>query len=45
MSVGGAHTLRVLLDANLDVDGLQVRAADLETAFLALTETDQKEAA
>ncbi|MEX2499666.1 MAG: ABC transporter ATP-binding protein [Wenzhouxiangellaceae bacterium] len=45
LSAGGTQTLRALLDADPDVAGLEVRAADLETAFLALTDDTAQEAA
>ena len=45
LSGGGTQTLRVLLDADPEVAGLEVRAADLETAFLALTDDTTQEAA
>ena len=45
LSAGGTQTLRALLDADPDVAGLEVRAADLETAFLALTDDTTQEAA
>ncbi|PKL96272.1 MAG: multidrug ABC transporter ATP-binding protein [Gammaproteobacteria bacterium HGW-Gammaproteobacteria-8] len=45
LSISATQTLRALLAADPDIDGLEVRAADLETAFLALTETDRQEAA
>ena len=45
LSARGTQTLRALLDADPDVAGLEVRAADLETAFLALTDDTTQEAA
>ncbi|MCA1779474.1 MAG: ABC transporter ATP-binding protein [Xanthomonadaceae bacterium] len=45
LSTGGTQTLRALLDADPEVADLEVRAADLETAFLALTDNTTQEAA
>jgi len=45
LSANGTQTLRALLDADPDLAGLEVRAADLETAFLALTDDTTREAA
>ena len=45
LSASGTQTLRALLDADPEVAGLEVRAADLETAFLALTDNTTQEAA
>jgi len=45
LSASGTQTLRALLDADPEVAGLEVRAADLETAFLALTDNSTQEAA
>ena len=38
LSSNGVETVRALLAADDDIDGLEVAGADLETAFLALTE-------
>ena len=45
LSASGTQTLRALLDADPEVAVLEVRAADLETAFLALTDDTTREAA
>jgi len=45
LSTRGTATLRALLEADPAIDGIEVRPSDLETAFLALTDADQREAA
>jgi len=45
LSTRGTATLRALLEADPAIDAIEVRPADLETAFLALTDADQREAA
>jgi len=45
LSTRATATLRALLEADPAIDAIEVRPADLETAFLALTDADQREAA
>jgi len=44
LATRGTPALRALLAADPAIDGIEVRPADLETAFLALTDADQREA-
>lgn len=45
LSGAGTRTLRALLEADPGADVLEMRGADLETAFLALTTSHDREAA